>query len=91
MSDINAEQLSGDFLIRRSDDLFYGYYHDTNGKNLVDAADKFSQYFVVYDEKRVNDNISDKLTATYRKKKALYMVQIHILKNLPHGSANWGM
>ncbi|HDL5162645.1 TPA: hypothetical protein PXA66_002533, partial [Mannheimia haemolytica] len=68
LSDINAEQLSGDFLIRRSDDLFYGYYHDTNGKNLVDAADKFSQYFVVYDEKRVNDNISDKLTATYRKK-----------------------
>ncbi|MEG9545137.1 hypothetical protein V6W75_03905, partial [Mannheimia sp. HC-2023] len=68
LADINAEQLSSDFLIRSSDDLFYGYYNDTNSKNLVDAADKFSQYFVVYDEKRVNNNISDKLTATYHKK-----------------------
>lgn len=68
LADINAQELSSDFLIRRSDDLFYGYYNDTNSKNLVDAADKFSQYFVVYDEKRVNSDISDKLTATYRKK-----------------------
>ncbi|QLB19388.1 hypothetical protein [Mannheimia granulomatis] len=68
LANIGAEHKSADFIVRHSDDLFYGYYHDTNSKNLVDAADKFSRYFVVYDENRVNSNIAQDLTAVYSKK-----------------------
>ncbi|HDL1258725.1 TPA: hypothetical protein PWU83_001477 [Mannheimia haemolytica] len=72
LADISTGALTSDqnadYLIGRSGDLFYGVYHDTQSNILVEEADKFSKYFVIYDENRVNSKVSQDLTATYDKK-----------------------